>query len=387
MTVGRGRRPARIAAALSAGLLAASLVACSTTTPRNEENAILREYVVDPAAQLLISPVDFGTFSLVSAQFGVPLNHRPVSLQHQTESGWEEVATAEQNNAGSADFQVKLEPDGVYRAVAQQVTSSGGLERPPAATPDTSADQQWATVLDTGFDGDALDPATWDFRATGSYSSVGRQCSAPYPENVGFADGSVTLSVTEETNPENIALAKAAGCEEPGNYVNSMISTQNKVTVKTGIAAARVKFPIGQGMHGSVWLQSHGGSEIDFVESYGYGYGLTSVIHVDGQRYPAENKDAYVLAEEVKDRAWWDEYHVYSVEWDREELVFRIDGIETQRITQATPDVDYFVVVSMLSSDWEQKRFKNPKEDAEGVTPTDLPQTMEVDWVKVWTQP
>ena len=39
----------------------------------------------------------------------------------------------------------------------------------------------------------------------------------------------------------------------------------------------------------------------------------------------------------------------------------------------------------MLSSDWEQKRFKNPVDNAEGVTPTTLPQTMSVDWIKVWT--
>ncbi len=385
--MGKRSRSTRIAAALSAGLLAISLAACSpsTPTPTPRESPVLDEYVVDPDAKLLISPVDYGDFSLVNARFSLPLDDRPVSLQRKTESGWEEVATSEQNKAGSADFQVKVEPNSTYRAVALQAAGSGGLERPPAATPEASADQQWITALDTDFDGDALDPDTWDYRASGAYDAGGRHCSAPYPENVGLGDGTVTLSVTKETDPERIAAAKAAGCEEPGNYANAMISTQNKFTVKTGIAAARVKFAQGQGMHGSVWLQSHGGSEIDFIESFGYGRGLTSVIHVDGQRYPADSKDTYVHTEPVKDRAWWDEYHVYSVEWDYEELVFRVDGIETQRIKQATPDVDYFVVVSMLSSDWEQKRFKKPVQNAEGVTPAKLPQTMAVDWVKVWT--
>lgn len=385
MIAGRGRRTARIAAAIGAFLLTVSFSACSTVTTPDQSSAVIGDYVVDPAAKLSISPVDYGEFSLVSAQFGVPVKGRPVSLQHRVENGWEEVATAPQNKSGAADFKVKLEPSGTYRAVALPIATSGGLERPPAATPDTSAGQQWKVALETEFDGKKLDIATWDYRSTGSYDATGRQCSAPYPENVRLADGKVALSVTEETDPARIAAADAAGCAESGHYVSAMISTEGRFTLKTGIVAARVKFPQGQGMHGSVWLQSGGGSEIDFVESYGYGRGLTSVIHVDGQRYPKKNKDTYVNTQAVKDRAWWDEYHVYSVEWDYEELVFRIDGIETQRIQQATPDVDYFVVVSMLSSDWEQKRFKKPVQNAEGVTPATLPQTMKVDWVKVWT--
>jgi beta-glucanase (GH16 family) len=155
--------------------------------------------------------------------------------------------------------------------------------------------------------------------------------------------------------------------------------------VKTGILAARIKFAQGQGMHGSVWLQSDKGSEIDMIESFGYGRGLTSVVHVDGQRYPTAEDDIYVNTAAVRDRAWWSRFHVYTAEWTIDEVVFRIDGIETQRIVKTKADTDYFVVASMLSSDWEQVRFAKPVLDAPGVTPMKPPQTMSVAWVRVWT--
>jgi len=66
-------------------------------------------------------------------------------------------------------------------------------------------------------------------------------------------------------------------------------------------------------------------------------------------------------------------------------VVFRIDGVETSRITQRKADTGYFVVASMLSSDWEQTRLTRPVKGAPGVIPTKPPQSMSVAWVRVWT--
>lgn len=38
-------------------------------------------------------------------------------------------------------------------------------------------------------------------------------------------------------------------------------------SIKSGVPGGRVKFAEGQGMHGSVWLQSGNHSEIDMIES------------------------------------------------------------------------------------------------------------------------
>ena len=44
---------------------------------------------------------------------------------------------------------------------------------------------------------------------------------------------------------------------------------------------------------------------------------------------------------------------MFSVEWTPREYVFRIDGQETTRITSGVSDVHEFLILSMLSNDFE----------------------------------
>jgi len=266
-------------------------------------------------------------------------------------------------------------------------SSSAPASGSPAASGTVSAEPTgdadgWKEVLSTDFEDNTLG-ALWAPRNSGSYLAGGRQCSAPAESNIEVKNDKVRLSVSKETSAANIAKAKKAGCKEAGVYRNGMVSTQNVFSLKQGKVAARIKFPMAQGMHGGVWLQSGLMAEIDIVESYGYGKGLTSVVHVDGQRTPKAGKDTYVLKDAVKDPEWWSEYHVYSAEWNDDEVIFRIDDQETQRLQVAMPDTDYFLVLSNLNSDWEQDRLTAPK-GADDVKPAKLPVAMSVDWVRAW---
>jgi beta-glucanase (GH16 family) len=155
-----------------------------------------------------------------------------------------------------------------------------------------------------------------------------------------------------------------------------------------------VKFPKAQGMHGSVWLQTTRGyserpigTEIDLIESFGYGKGVTNIIHVDDKRKGALNQyGGYVIKEQTKDPKWWDRYHTYSVEWTRSEYVFRIDGVETQRIRRKGVKGDqHFLAISMLASDWETKYIKSPSGKLPGIKKADLSKAkMYVEWVEAW---
>ena len=55
------------------------------------------------------------------------------------------------------------------------------------------------------------------------------------------------------------------------------------------------------------------------------------------------------------------------------EAVVVIDGEVTQRIEGETSGRDEFLILSLLSSDYELPRFNG-----------ELPETMEVDWARVW---
>lgn len=350
-----------------------------TPTPTPSAVAPLGEVDLDPKARLDIVPVDYDGLRVVNAVFGKAAKGRPVSLQHQTEEGWQELASGVVGDDAAVEFQVPFASD-TYRAV---VAAAG--DDPAVATASAASKDQWRSGLSDDFDGDSLDGTDWGPRNEGSYLAGGRSCSAPYFANVEMSDGVVRLKVTEETKATRQRAARRAGCTKGEYYRNAMISTQSRYTLRSGYLAARVKFPFGQGMHGSVWLQSSHHSEVDMVESYGFGQGLTSVIHRNGKQAPGK-KDAWILKDRVVDPTWWDDYHVFSAEWGKNGVTVRVDGDVVQRIAKAPANVDHFLVLSLLSSDWELKRFRTPAQRAPGVEPQPLPGVMEVDWVRTWTR-
>ena len=330
----------------------------------------------DSEATLQVSPIDFNGNTLVIAQFGTPEAGAEVTLQRESDEEWQDLATGAQDDDGRAEFLVPS-GDGDYRAIS--------VGEDAWVTPAGAADDQWTKVLSTEFKGDSL-PKPWNYADTGSYRTGGRQCSAAYPSNVRLKDGNLVLSVTEETKASRKAAADKAGCKRSRYFRNATVSTgTGGFRIRTGTVAARIKFGPEQGMHGSVFLLSGTlATEIDVIESYGYGSGVASVAHRKGKKYPEGADSSYVATELVKDRDWWDDYHVFSAEWDKDEVVYRIDGVETRRLKPPSLDDNFILYLSLLASDWEQRRFKDPVRNAEGVTLTELPARMYVDWVRAW---
>lgn len=101
-----------------------------------------------------------------------------------------------------------------------------------------------------------------------------------------------------------------------------------------------------------------------------------------------EQVGGYVLKDKTNDPKWWDKYHIYSVEWTHSEFVFRVDGVETSRIAKkAVKGDEYFLVISLLSSDWETRLLTKPATSAKtpGVKKANLRKAkMQVDWIQAW---
>jgi beta-glucanase (GH16 family) len=179
-----------------------------------------------------------------------------------------------------------------------------------------------------------------------------------------------------------------------GDYayrLNGHISTQHQVDFLYGVAAARMKFQRDPGAHTAFWLQPRGlldtgptpwGAEIDVVEWYGAKNGrsrLSSTVHAplpSGAKVsfggPVSKPDQFLL---TRSDSWWHRFHVFSVEWTPTEYVFRISGHEVWRTDQGISHDPEFLILSMLSSDFELAEPAN----VQGRT-----QTATVDWVKVW---
>lgn len=231
------------------------------------------------------------------------------------------------------------------------------------------------------FDEDSVDESDggWATRSQG-YAGV-RQCSKAVPEAAEVADGVLRLSVLDDPD--------RGKCPYKGKQfdyrLNGHVGTEQIYSFTYGFAAARVKFQEERGQHGSFWMQAaggprplgpeKGGAEIDVVEYFGDDHpqgGLTSFTYWDDQAGKPHKQGGWIPDVEDFDEDWSDEFHTFSVEWTPKEYVFRIDGEITHTLKGKTSGQPEFLVLSLLSSDYELKHSEN------------LPSEMVVDWVRVW---
>jgi beta-glucanase (GH16 family) len=296
-----------------------------------------------------------------------------VRLQQRTASGWRTLGRSTTDGYGFAQFRAPQtsvqgrSPDlRVVSRATPRVRSSGTVT------------DDWRLTFSDEFAGSTLG-AKWDYRALGVLSgSSRRRVSASSKEAVRVRDGTLRLQVRADPRRK-------------GHYLNGHIGTERAYSFRYGIAAARIRFQRPRGTHGAFWSQSptvndfpgdpaRAGTEIDIGEYFGDGYprgGMASyVYHYD--KGGTNRKDGDVLPRAVSvvgsADSFWTRFHVYSVEWSPEGYVFRIDGRVTYRTNTAVSARTQYLVLSLLSSDWElpdlDKRL--------------LPATMLVDWVRVW---
>lgn len=379
----------------AAALTALTLSACGGD-PAEEEgepegSAAVTAAVLPPISQpgpRAADPAD--ARGVISARFDAESAGREAALERSAAGGsgeWEEVATGEVNANGSVAFTLEeAADDASYRVVA---AADGDLPAVTSAEVDGAAPE--ADYVEQ-FDGDELSEA-WVHRGE-DYNPDGlRRCSKGSPDAVRVGGGVANLLVIDDPERDEPCTAVSADGEDLGQFdyrLNGHISSQALFTY--GVTAARIKFQREKGQHGSFWLQGNlgieptdpkkNGAEIDVVEYFGESRDdrLASFVYYPTEDGPVKEGDWIENASQFlasQDDDWWKAFHVFSVEWTPEEYVIRIDGQEAWRTTEGISGQPEFVVLSLLSSDYE---LPNLPDGA-------LPQAMAVDWVQHWAPP
>jgi beta-glucanase (GH16 family) len=274
----------------------------------------------------------------------------------------------------------------VYRVVALRWRGMPAVRSVPAA-------DRWGTpdFVDE-FDGTSLSSA-WQHRIQFYNPWGGRACSKGDPDAVSVDGGTLLLSSMPDPDAQGTCLVEDENGRPVGHFpyrLNGHVSTQHSADFLYGVAAARMRFPKSLGQHAAFWLQPRGlldtgttpwGAEVDVVEFYGTRAGrdvMASAVHApmpDGSKRQIggmiPQPDRFLA---TRSDSWWGRYHVFSVEWTPTEYVFRIAGHEVWRTDQGVSHVPEFLILSMLSSDFELPDV--------GGDPS--PRTAEVDWVAFW---
>jgi beta-glucanase (GH16 family) len=106
-------------------------------------------------------------------------------------------------------------------------------------------------------------------------------------------------------------------------YMSGMISSREGFSQLYGYFEARVKLPAGKGLWPAVWLLPADYSwppEIDIMESIGDPMKAFMTVHSGAAKTPGVEVHPLLPG-----------FHTYAVAWDPQQIVFYLDGKETQR--------------------------------------------------------
>ena len=290
------------------------------------------------------------------------------------------------------------------------------------------------------FTGTALNTNNWNYDRKNSNTS---EWQSYQEKNVTVENGKLVITVKKEDTLYPAYSGGSGGGQyyKDTYYTSGKINTMNKVNFVYGMIEMYGKAPSGQGVWPAFWTlgQHHGwpyGGEIDIFEMVGGGtiwgatnrdgeYGITvhwtppnatapwaggpqpyhwgiGTFHLPGQSQGAQLRD---------------EYHLYGVEWDEDEIIGYIDNVKfasipisldsdvpwpdssisqsdvekmIQSMSVAFHKEHYMILNMALGGDWAMGTSGNVSWDSnvpgEGYNhvDTNLPMDFQVDWVKVW---
>lgn len=320
----------------------------------------------------------------VVARFEPARRGRVVLLERETNSGWRQVASQRQDSWGSAAFGVR---PGTYRA---RTVNREGLE---ILTGRVVA-RAWSPAFEDTFSGTTLDATVWNDQRREHESVYAPRTCARTDAAARRVEGGVLklgIALDPERLDQRCQYTTDTETGEQSYLLTSQVSTENTRLFRYGIVAARMKPQQAKGMHSGFWLLPEGtkftdgdpsaGAEIDVMEFFGskpngretigsfvsyYNPGWQSV-----KRGGMFREARRALSDGAN---WWDEFHVFSLEWTPTEYIFRVDGREYHREPNAVSQAQQYLVLSMLASDHELS----------DLTADELDDTAEVDWVRVY---
>jgi beta-glucanase (GH16 family) len=233
----------------------------------------------------------------------------------------------------------------------------------------------WSDEFD-GPPGSQPDPAKWTYDlGGGGWGNQELEIYTNGPENVSLdGEGRLVIRAIRESD---------------GRYTSARLKTQGLFGAQYGKIEARIRVPKGQGIWPAFWMLGVDIAqigwprcgEIDILENIGK---EPAIVHatVHGPGYSGGNGIGSQLVLQGGARLA-DDFHIFAVEWSPSSLEFFLDGRSYHRVTPARLpagaqwvfDHPFFLLLNVaVGGNWPG----NP--DAT----TEFPQTMLVDWVRVW---
>jgi beta-glucanase (GH16 family) len=237
----------------------------------------------------------------------------------------------------------------------------------------------------SGADGSLPDATKWTYdQGGGGWGNQELECYTNRATNAQIMGGNLVITAQQE----NYTDANGINC----NYTSARMRTQGLFSQAYGRFEARIKIPQGQGMWPAFWMLGNDigtngwpkCGEIDIMENIGKEPGT---IHGSLHGPSTSNGESSLTSpfSLPAGQNFADDFHIYAVEWEPGTISFYVDTNLYATFTSSQWPADgtwvfdhpFFIILNVaVGGDWPGSP------DAT----TQFPQTMLVDYVRVYTK-
>jgi beta-glucanase (GH16 family) len=193
------------------------------------------------------------------------------------------------------------------------------------------------TVFFEDFNGKNLDRSKWNVEVTGQTVNDEQQAYVDSASVLYFVKGKAAEGARNGALVIKPKYLPGYTSKEQKKYdfISGRINTQHKMEFTYGSASARMKIASGEGLWPAFWALGNGEwpdcGEIDMMETVGDGSWISNALH--GPNYFGNTPLTYRYFFPKKTTV--NDWHIYSVDWTPDKLVFKTDGEVTYTVTKA----------------------------------------------------
>lgn len=258
-----------------------------------------------------------------------------------------------------------------------QLDSGKSSNNPGGNTPYEPGGYGWNLVWSDEFDGTNIDTSNWAFdigTGTGGWGNNELEYYTSSESNAFISNGCLIIRALQDTSYGTA-------------YTSARLKTHGKHIWAYGKFVARIKLPYGQGIWPSFWMlgDNYNGAnwpdcgEIVIGDMYG-GAGesnktVYSSLYWKNFAYIDEFRSHTNIGEPLNSA-----FHLYETEWNSNTIISKIDGKPYLYVDISTSDYSafrsaFFIILNIaVGGNWAGSPDGS----------TVFPQTMEVDWVRVY---
>ena len=232
-----------------------------------------------------------------------------------------------------------------------------------------------------------LDKTKWTAIDGGWIDEPNHDLICNLPSNVSVAGG--ILILTAKSVPSGVSCRGGVDYGPAKRYFTGGTIFTTSFNFKYGTISARIK-SAGYGVHsGLLWMMGSGCQKIMYRNSYWCNHTWPDPNNeIDiAEIKPAYDPTLTVVSQNLFTSSGWQvgsgktanvqtHWHVYTLVWTPASLMFQIDGVTTTTLKRDVPSKPMFPIIS--------EEVEIEKDGRGAPDPSTYPQTIQVDYVRVW---